>query len=60
MKPKKARVFDAQTFLDSTGVARKIVQYRKKDKIYSQGEACESVMYVQKRQRKALRRLHIW
>jgi CRP/FNR family cyclic AMP-dependent transcriptional regulator len=48
MKPKKPRVFDAQSFLDSAGVARKIVQYKEKDKIYSQGEACDSVMYVQK------------
>src|SRR5260370_32551156 len=29
-------VFDAQAFLDSAGVSRKVIQYRKSQKIYSQ------------------------
>jgi CRP/FNR family cyclic AMP-dependent transcriptional regulator len=40
--------FSAQAFLDSAGVARKIVDYRRAEVIFSQGEACESVMYLQK------------
>jgi CRP/FNR family transcriptional regulator, cyclic AMP receptor protein len=44
----KAPVFDAQAFLDSASVARKIVTYRNSQKIYSQGNPATSVMYVQK------------
>jgi CRP-like cAMP-binding protein len=44
----KASVFDAQAFLDSAGVARKVVAYRSSQKIYSQGDPATSVMYVQK------------
>src|SRR6202140_3703487 len=40
--------FDAQAFLDSAGVARRVVEYRGSQKIYSQGDAAKSVMYVQK------------
>lgn len=39
--------FNAQAFLDSAGVSRKIVNYRKGQKIYSQGDPAASVMYVQ-------------
>src|SRR6202165_3334591 len=40
--------FDAQAFLDSAGVARKVVEYRRSQKIYSQGDPAASVMYIQK------------
>jgi len=40
--------FDPQVFLDTAGVARKVVEFRRGESIYSQGEAAESVMYVQK------------
>jgi CRP-like cAMP-binding protein len=43
----KQVTFDAQTFLDSAGVARKVVEFPKKTAIFSQGEAAEHVMYVQ-------------
>jgi CRP/FNR family cyclic AMP-dependent transcriptional regulator len=46
-KPKQKPVFDAQAFLDSAGIARKVVQYQKGEKIYSQGDAAASVMYIQ-------------
>jgi CRP-like cAMP-binding protein len=49
--PKKAtqkRAFNAQAFLDSTGVARKVVQYQASQKIFSQGDPATSVMYVLK------------
>jgi CRP-like cAMP-binding protein len=54
MKPKKlkkngkAGSFDPQAFLDTAGVARTIAEFRRGESIYSQGEAAESVMYVQK------------
>jgi CRP/FNR family transcriptional regulator, cyclic AMP receptor protein len=54
MKPRKLKKsgkvdsFDPQVFLDTAGVARKIAEFRKSESIYSQGEAADSVMYVQK------------
>src|ERR1700682_2843364 len=47
IKLKQKLAFDAQAFLDSAGVARKIVQYRRSQKIYSQGDPASSVMYIQ-------------
>ena len=47
LKKVKEPVFDAQAFLDSAGVARRVVGYRRSEKIYSQGEPATSVMYVQ-------------
>ena len=46
-KSTQKRAFDAQTFLDSAGVARRVVEYRSPQKIYSQGDPATSVMYVQ-------------
>ncbi len=40
--------FDAQVFLDSAGVARKVVQYQIKTTIFGQGDPAKSVMYIQK------------
>jgi CRP-like cAMP-binding protein len=45
---KKIGVFNAQTFLDSAGVSRTIVEFQKKDTIFSQGDVCKDVMYIQK------------
>jgi CRP/FNR family cyclic AMP-dependent transcriptional regulator len=47
LKDVKAPIFDAQAFLDSAGVARRIVEYRKSQKIYSQGERAKNVLYIQ-------------
>jgi CRP/FNR family cyclic AMP-dependent transcriptional regulator len=44
---KKAVVFNAQAFLDSAGVSRTIVEFQKKDTIFSQGDLCKNVMYIQ-------------
>jgi CRP/FNR family cyclic AMP-dependent transcriptional regulator len=41
------RTFDPQAFLDTAGVARRVVEYRKLQKIYSQGDPANTVMYVQ-------------
>jgi CRP/FNR family transcriptional regulator, cyclic AMP receptor protein len=40
--------FNAQDFLDSAGVARKVVEFRKKETIYSQGDPAMNVLYIQK------------
>jgi len=51
-KPKqpagKSAKFDAQKFLDTAGVSRKLIEYRRGESIYSQGDSAETVMYVQK------------
>ena len=47
-KSTQKRAFDAQAFLDSAGVARRVVEYRRSQKIYSQGDPPTSVMYIQK------------
>jgi CRP-like cAMP-binding protein len=43
-----ANGFDAQAFLDSAGVAKRIVEYRRNEVIFAQGERGESVFYIQK------------
>jgi len=48
VRSKKKPVFNAQAFLDSAGLARRIVEYQKTDKIYSQGESTNDVLYIQK------------
>jgi CRP/FNR family transcriptional regulator, cyclic AMP receptor protein len=48
IQSKKNTAFNAQTFLDSAGVARRIVEYRRSQKIYSQGDPTNSVLYIQK------------
>jgi CRP/FNR family cyclic AMP-dependent transcriptional regulator len=44
----KVDTFDPQAFLDTAGVARKIAEFRRNESIYTQGEAADSIMYVQK------------
>jgi CRP/FNR family transcriptional regulator, cyclic AMP receptor protein len=39
--------FDAQGFLDSAGVARKVKKFKRAEVIYSQGDVAHSVMYLQ-------------
>jgi CRP/FNR family cyclic AMP-dependent transcriptional regulator len=48
IRSKKNPTFNAQAFLDSAGLARRIVEYRRSEKIYSQGESIENVLYIQK------------
>src|SRR6202521_1656093 len=48
VRSKKNPVFNAQAFLDSAGLARRIVEYQKSDRIYSQGESTNDVLYIQK------------
>jgi CRP/FNR family cyclic AMP-dependent transcriptional regulator len=47
-KNPKADSFDVQAFLDSVGAARTVVELQAKDTIFSQGDLCKEVMYLQK------------
>jgi CRP/FNR family transcriptional regulator, cyclic AMP receptor protein len=54
MKPKKHKStgkldsFDPQVFFDTAKVARTVVDFHRSEAIYTQGDAADSVMYVQK------------
>ena len=48
MKAKSAGGFNVQAFLDSAGIARKVTDFRRDAVIFAQGDACNSVMYIQK------------
>src|SRR6266513_89357 len=43
---KRAPSFNAQAFLDSAGLSKQIVEYGRDEAIFSQGDRCESVMYI--------------
>jgi CRP/FNR family cyclic AMP-dependent transcriptional regulator len=47
-KIKANGLFNAQEFLDSAGVARKVSDFKKKETIFSQGDPCRNVFYIQK------------
>jgi CRP/FNR family transcriptional regulator, cyclic AMP receptor protein len=47
VKPQQKLAFDAQAFLDSAGVARKVKEYKKAEAVYAQGDGAESVLYLQ-------------
>jgi CRP/FNR family cyclic AMP-dependent transcriptional regulator len=47
IKLKEKHAFDVQNFLDSAGVASRIVHYRRSGKIYAQGDPATTVMYLQ-------------
>jgi CRP/FNR family transcriptional regulator, cyclic AMP receptor protein len=40
--------FDAQDFLDSAGVSRKVAEFKKKETVFSQGDRGTNVLYIQK------------
>ena len=44
---KSSRVFDVRTFLGTSGLAKTIVAYRRSEIIFSQGDSCDRVMYIQ-------------
>jgi CRP/FNR family cyclic AMP-dependent transcriptional regulator len=46
-KSKKNRAFNAQAFLESSGAARAVMEYRRSQRIYSQGDTASNVMYIQ-------------
>jgi CRP/FNR family transcriptional regulator, cyclic AMP receptor protein len=45
--PPKPQPFDIHAFLESGGVAGKVVERRRGEVIYSQGDPCDSVLYIQ-------------
>jgi CRP-like cAMP-binding protein len=47
VKNVKVPVFDAQAFLDSAGVSRKVKELKSAESVYVQGDAATSVMYLQ-------------
>jgi CRP-like cAMP-binding protein len=55
MKTKKAAIkkgkcgaFDTAAFLNSASVAKTITEFRPKERLFSQGDHCTNVMYIQK------------
>ena len=46
-KLRQKHAFDAQAFLDSAGVARKVKEVKRAELVYAQGAAAESIMYLQ-------------
>ena len=46
--PRRKDAFDAQAFLDSAGVAKRVREFKRADIIFSEGAAADSVMYIQK------------
>jgi CRP-like cAMP-binding protein len=47
-EPKPRRGFDVKAFLESAGPARTVVNYRRGEVVFSQGEPASDVRYVQK------------
>src|ERR1700682_5840778 len=45
---RKPSTFDAEAFLNSTGLARTITEFGKKETLFSQGDPSKNIMYIQK------------
>jgi CRP/FNR family transcriptional regulator, cyclic AMP receptor protein len=45
-KPNRPVLFDAQAFLESVGVSRKVVDFRRAQIIYTQGDPSNAVLYI--------------
>ena len=48
MKKSKSELLEPQTFLDTSGIARKVAEFQKDEQIYNQGDVAKSVLYIQK------------
>jgi Cyclic nucleotide-binding domain len=48
MASRKGRSFDARAFLESAGFGKRAVRYAGGQVIFSQGDACDSVMYIRR------------
>lgn len=48
MKTNGTAIFNAQAFLDSAGLSRKIVEFARKETIFAQGDSGKNVMYIQR------------
>jgi CRP/FNR family transcriptional regulator, cyclic AMP receptor protein len=40
--------FNAQAFLDSTGLSKRIIEFRRDEVVFAQGDKADSVIYIQK------------
>jgi len=45
---RKPASFDTEAFLHSAGVARTMVEFERKEALFSQGDPCKTIMYIQK------------
>jgi CRP/FNR family transcriptional regulator, cyclic AMP receptor protein len=43
----RVAAFNAEAFLKSAGVAKRVAQYGRGDAVFTQGDTCEHVMYIQ-------------
>jgi CRP/FNR family transcriptional regulator, cyclic AMP receptor protein len=48
IKSNKRHIFNAQLYLASEGVARKVVEYQRSERAYSQGDPATTVLYIQR------------
>jgi len=44
----KSPTFDTEAFLSSAGLSRTIMDFEKKETLFSQGDPCKTIMYIQK------------
>ena len=47
LEAKSAPSFDLEDFLTSAGVARKVAEFRRKQRVFSQGDSANEVFYIQ-------------
>jgi CRP/FNR family transcriptional regulator, cyclic AMP receptor protein len=45
-RPTVASDFSVQEFLDSTGIAKKVIQFHRDETVFTQGEVCDHVWYI--------------
>ena len=48
MAKSKKLVFNVEKYLETAGLARKVLEYRKRQTNFAQGSACKSVLYLQR------------
>jgi CRP/FNR family transcriptional regulator, cyclic AMP receptor protein len=48
MQPAKKRTFNTESFLARAGTGKEILEFKKKQAIFAQGDAAEAVFYIQK------------
>jgi CRP-like cAMP-binding protein len=48
MPSRRKRPFDAQVFLGAVGTHKRVVTYSREDVVFTQGDPCDSVMYIRK------------
>src|ERR1700704_4947818 len=46
MESKPKSTFDVQAFLDSAGIPRKVMAYRRGEVIFAQGDSCQNVLHI--------------